>query len=200
MYVQCFSLSFQVWEKNSKNSSSIPTLQTENVLAATPQAKADLLSTTFEMNSVTPLSEDDVLPVPPQECPVALLCSEDDIIRLFSNLHTTKSTSPDSISGLMLKNTALAVPPLVTHLFNMSISNSTVPDSWKTSLIVPIHKQGHKSNPRNYRSISLLSIIIKVLEWHIYEKLCNFLSISDQQWGFLTGSSTTGAILSAVND
>ena len=49
-------------------------VQTENVLAATPQAKADHLS----RSSVTPLSEDDVLPIPPEECPVALLCSEDD--------------------------------------------------------------------------------------------------------------------------
>ena len=55
---------------------------------------------TFEMNCVTPSSEDNVLPVPPQEFPVALLCSEDDIIRLFSTLDTTKSTGPDSISAL----------------------------------------------------------------------------------------------------
>ena len=48
--------------------------------------------------------------------------------RLLSNLDTTKSTGPDDISALMLKNTALAIAPLVTHLCNILISNGTVPD------------------------------------------------------------------------
>ena len=69
------------------------------------------------MNCVTPLSEDDVLPVPPQEFPVALLCSEDDIIRLLSNLDTTKSTGPDSISALKLKNTAFSCCTIGNTLF-----------------------------------------------------------------------------------
>ena len=49
-------------------------------------------------------------------------------------------------------------------------------------------------SPIHELSTHLLPIISKVLEQHIYEKLSNFLSISDQQWGFLTGRSTTGAL------
>ena len=45
-----------------------------------------------------------------------------------------------------------------------------------------------------------MSIISKVLERHIFEKLCDFLHISDDQWGFLPGRSTTGAVLSALHD
>lgn len=73
-------------------------------------------------------------------------------------------------------------------------------DQWKVSLVIPIHKQGDRANPSDYHPISLLPIISKVLEQHITNKLRSILSISDQQWGFIPGRSTTGAILSAVQD
>ena len=100
----------------------------------------------------------------------------------------------------MLKHTADSITPIITSLFNQSISTGTVPDQWKLSLVVPIHKQGDKSNPSNYRPISLLPIVSKVLEQHIANKLRSILSISDHQWGFMPGRSTTGAILSAIHD
>ena len=173
------------------------------MIASSPQAKADLLSKSFGRNfntSVAPLTIGDIVTVSPDECPSGILCTEDDIVRLLSDLDTTKATGPDGISALMLKSTALAIAPLVTLLCNLSISHGTVPGNWKTSLIIPIHKQGDASNPGNYRPISLLPIISKVLERHISEKLRSFVTISDQQWGFLPGRSTTGAILSAVHD
>ena len=75
-----------------------------------------------------------------------------------------------------------------------------VPDSWKTLLITPVPKQGDLSDPNSYRPISLLPVISKVLEHIIFEKLCLQLNISDQQWGFLPGRSTIGAILSTIHN
>ena len=102
---------------------------------------------------------------------------------------TSLGCSPTWISRLwclMLKSTALAIATPVTLLCNLSISNGTVPGNWKISLIIPIHKQGDASNPGNYHPISLLSIISKVLERHIFEKLCEFVTISDKPVGFPT--------------
>ena len=48
--------------------------------------------------------------------------------------------------------------------------------------------------------MSLLPIISKILERYIFEKLCTFLYISDNQWGFQAGKSSIGAVLSAVHD
>lgn len=124
----------------------------------------------------------------------------DEIETLLTCLDTTKATGPDGISATMLKNTATSIAPIVTQLCNMSIRSGIVPESWKTSVIVPIHKQGDSANPGNYRPISLLPIISKVLERHIFNKLLGFLSISDKQWGFLARRSTTGAILSAIHN
>ena len=111
----------------------------------------------------------------------------------------------DKISARMLKETVSSITPMITAIFNMSLSTgiATCPDSWKSSLIVPVPKSGDLSNPGNYialRPISLLLIVSKLLEKHICDPLCGLLDISDQQWGFQACKSTTNAILSATNE
>ena len=191
----------------TRNISEIPILKKGNRVATTPEAKATLLGETFcnNFNSSSPsLSHDDLILMPrsPDTPRIYsdLLCTESEIFDLLASLDISKATGPDGISARMLKYTAETITPIITSLFNQSILTGTVPDLWKLSLVVPIHKQGDKSNPGNYRPISLLPIISKVLEQHIAEKLRSILSISDQQWGFLPGRSTTGAILSAIQD
>ena len=70
---------------------------------------------------------------------------------------------------------------------------------WKTSLVIPIPKSGNSSDPGNYRPISLLPIVSKVLEVHVCYLLKDYVSISDEQWGFQQGKSTTNAILSVTS-
>ena len=74
--------------------------------------------------------------------------------------------------------------PAITKLFNL--------------------KQGSRSDPANYCPISLLSILSKLLEKHtqccLLEHLQEYSPISDKQWGFSKGKSTTGAVLSAVEN
>ena len=66
----------------------------------------------------------------------------------------------------------------MTHyVFNQSISTGQVPSGWKSSLVVPVPKTSdHLQNPNNYRPISLLSILSKVLEKHIYSLIVDFLA------------------------
>ena len=89
---------------------------------------------------------------------------------------------------------------MIIVIFNMSLSTGTCPDSWMSSLIVPVPKSGDSSNPGNYRPISLLPTVSKLLEKHICDLLCEHLDISDQQWGFQACKSTPNAILSATNE
>ena len=190
----------------SRNSSEIPTLKSNNVTVATNDAKATMLSHTFCQNfnkSALPLTHADVIPIPRTSHTYIdsnLLCTEPEVFDLLASLDISKATGPDGISAQMLKYTAESITPIITALFNQSISMGIVPDQWKISLVVPIHKQGERADPSNYRPISLLPIISKVLEQHIASKLRSILSISDQQWGFMPGRSTTGAILSAMHD
>ena len=102
----------------------------------------------------------------------------------------------------MLKETAYTIAPVLSALFNKLILSQigTVPDSWKLSLITPVPKHGKLSDPNNYCPISLLPIVSKVLEHIIFNKLCDHLSITDHQKGFLPGRSTTDTILSAIQE
>ena len=71
------------------------------------------------------------------------------------------------------------------------------------SNIVPIPKLGDSANPKNYRPISLLSILSKIFERHIrcllMEHVIKRNLISESQWGFLSGRSTTAALLSVTD-
>ena len=108
-----------------------------------------------------------MLPMPPYPCPDEFLCPEEKTYHLISSLDVNKASGLDKISARMLKGTAPLITPMITALFNMSLSTGIFPNSWKSSLIVPIPKPGDSSNPGNYRPISLLPIVSKLLEKHV---------------------------------
>ncbi len=99
------------------------------------------------------------------QIPLNNRCTEDEVFNLLSNLDTTKANGPDGISAKMLKATAETITPM---LFNLSIKNCELPYDWKLAHVTPIPKSNDKSDPLNYRPISLLSILVKLLEKHNY--------------------------------
>ena len=120
------------------------------------------------------------------------------------SLDSTKSNGPDGISAKMLKGVAGSVTPVLVHLFNLSISNATVPSTWKASRIVPIPKDSTQNpTPSNFRPISLLSVTSKLLERVIYSRIQSFVEtthpVAANQWGFLPGKSTTHVLVYAVH-
>ena len=78
-----------------------------------------------------------------------------------------------------------------------SINSGTIPSGWKTHKITPVHKSGDKTSVTNYRPISLLCIISKVLERLIYDKIIDLVasSLIRLQFGFQRGSSTLQQLL-----
>ena len=182
----------------NKQQSSIPTLVTDT-------EKADLLKCYFSEcfnHSQPPLNSDCYQVLVPESCPHDLLCTEDDVYELLSCIDTTKSNGPDGISARMLKFTASSITPAITKLFNLSIKLGKLPSEWKAARINPIPKQGSRSDPEKYCPISLLSILSKLLHIQrcLLEHLQEYSPISDKQWGFSKGKSTTGAVLSAVEN
>ena len=82
---------------------------------------------------------------------------------------------------IMLKNTAESITPSLTTLFNMSIQHCCFPSAWKLANVVPIPKTlAIKSSPASCRPISLLLIVSKVPEKHIYFYLLNHVNESVQ--------------------
>ena len=105
---------------------------------------------------------------------------------------------------MMLRRTVDAVVPSLTKLFNLSLTSGAFPEAWKLARIVPVPKSGDMSSPSNYRPISILSIVSKLLERHVYQLLFQHLRtnypISSKQWGFLPGRCTSSALLTVTHD
>ena len=105
----------------------------------------------------------------------------------------------------MLKSTALAIAPSLTKLFNMSIATGYFPPTdWKCARITPIFKASDPSLPKNYRPISILPVVSKLLEQHVHSLVFKHLHescpISPYQWGFLPRRSTTSALCTLIHD
>ena len=103
----------------------------------------------------------------------------------------------------MLRATATSITPAVTQLFNISLKENYQQTGKLHLLATPIPKSGDKSDPNNYRPISLLSILSKLHEKHIYSYIMESVEeqslVSEKQWGFMKGKSTTGALLTALS-
>jgi len=196
-------------KKLSTSSPSIPTLSLDGSVASSESEKATMLNQFFSSclkRSVPPLDSSDIdrLQVDSDQCPPELLCSEEEIMELLQTLDTSKASGLDDISTRMLKETASAIAPSLTTLFNYSVQNGVIPDEWKCSNIVPIPKSSHKALACNYRQISLLSTVSKILEKHIYNLVFAHVEtscpLSPSQWGFLPGRSTGSALLTVTDE
>ena len=110
----------------------------------------------------------------------------EEVYQVLSILQTKKACGPDGIGPSVLQACASPLTPILHHLFSLSLKNGVVPTEWKLHAIAPVFKSGDKSNVKNYRPISPLSNISKVLERLVYKKVLDYYSssISHYQFGF----------------
>ena len=124
--------------------------------------------------------------------------SEDEVRDLIKCINISKSTGPDKVSPRLLKEAGGTIVPSLTKLFNMSLRLSKVPRSWKLANVLPLFKKGSNSDLNNYRPVSLLSCVSKLLERVIFKHLFNYLRtnmlLSKDQSGFQPGDSTTNQL------
>lgn len=128
------------------------------------------------------------------------LFTEAEVLSTLKNCKLKKSFGPDNISSKLLILTSTHIAKPLAHIFNHSITTSTFPDSWKKALVTPIPKHPNPSYV-DYRPISLLSIISKLFEKLILNKLKKQLlnNYGHLQFGFCPGESSTSAILWILN-
>ena len=83
---------------------------------------------------------------------------------LVSSLRVNKATGPDGISARLLKEACPEIVPSLTDIINLSIWYGYFPDQWKISKGLPLYKEDIKSDPNNYRPISILPVVSKIIE------------------------------------
>ena len=123
----------------------------------------------------------------------------------MSQLPPTKfiATGIDKISSKILKLAAPAISSSLTYIFNQAITLCTFPDEWKMARVSPLNKNGQINLPGNYRPISVLLAVSKVMERILYDQLYDYLTkfqlLNDCQFGFRKSHSTATALLDCTN-
>ena len=108
--------------------------------------------------------------------------------KAITNLDSSKVSGPDCILVGVLKNFEPELSYILAKLFIMCLKESCFPDCWKVSSVVPVFKNvGKRSTAKNCRPVSLLSVVSKVFEKivnnRIVDHLENFDLFSDFQYG-----------------
>ena len=93
-----------------------------------------------------------------------LTTSTDNVLKLLEEINPSKATGLDNIAGKFLKDGATALAEPITELCNLSILQSKFPDGCKQAKLKPLFKKGSKDDPKNYRPISLLPQLSKLLK------------------------------------
>ena len=120
-----------------------------------------------------------------------------EVYDALSSLDPNKASGIDDIPPRILRLCADALYRLLYNLFTISLRYGIVPTGWKVHKIVPVFKADDPSSVKNYRPISLLSNISKVLEHLVFNKIISHVntSISPLQFGFTENSSTLQQML-----
>jgi hypothetical protein len=133
-------------------------------------------------------------------CPI----SEEDVLQLLSSIDANKATGVDEINGKMLRATASGISNSLTILFNASLSTGVLPTERKKALVTPVPKRNPAEIFIDYRPISVLPVVSKVLERLVNTQLFAYLSnngiLHPEQYGFRPGHSTEDVLISMVEE
>ena len=190
-----WALAAQVTGK--KKQTVIPDLidaQSSSVVSSS-SGKASLLDRFFvsqthlNIGSATPDTAS--LPSNPENM-TSLHITPSKVFDILRHLPVNKAGGLDGITPRLLRICAPGIAVSLAELINRSFCDCAFPRAWKKALVIPVFKRGDKSNPTNYRPISLLSAVGKVAERVLFNAVYPFISaqLSDCQSGFRKKDST----------
>ena len=112
----------------------------------------------------------------------------------LKKLKRKKATGIDQLPSGMLKDCAKHISQPLCYIINLSLKMQTIPTLWKIAKITPLFKSGNPDLPENYRPISVLPVLSKVLERAVHCQLSTYLEenflLSTSQYGFRKHRST----------
>ena len=133
--------------------------------------------------------------IPPITC--------DQVVSFISRFDASKATGIDGLGPRIIKLAAHVIAPSITKLINRSIITGIFPSQLKLAKVFPIYKGETKSDPSNYRPISILPTISKIFEKHINHHLMGYLNkyklIHESQSGFGQKHSCQTALVNLID-
>ena len=212
---QCKGNSAGLWktlnEKTSRDnkSGSVPTcISSDGVLHSKPQPVANVLNNYFtsigtklanalknQCNSLGRYSSPETM----SSFVFKFSDIQEHFVRKYlASLKTKRAIGLDKISSRLLKDSADAITTSLTFLYNRSLSSAVFPSIWKMGKVVPIFKSGDRTNTSNYRPITILPVLSKIIEKAVHMQLYTFLKennlLAREQFGFRPNLSTEVAL------
>ena len=131
---------------------------------------------------------------PPPDTDLNAEFTVEEVEYRIKRLHNSRACGADFVRNEMLKSCPRGLIKIFTRLFNVILGNSLIPEEWCLGIIMPLHKSGDRSNPDNYRGITLLSCLGKLFSALLNNRLQKFLDknegLTESQAGFRAGYST----------
>ena len=138
-----------------------------------------------------------------QEMPI-IEFSIEKIKKAIRKLKKNKSPGPDNIHPRFIKEGMEQLAEPLKIIFEHSFSFGEIPMDWSLAFITAIYIKGNKSDPGNYRPVSLTSIVCKLMETIIREDIMRHMKtnklFSQKQFGFLPGRSTVLQLIKVIDD
>ena len=119
---------------------------------------------------------------------------------MMKTFNLNKAIGPNSIPVIVLKEIKKEISEPLSTLINLSFDTGDFPNCLKLAKVIPVYKKGDQQECNNYRPISLLSNISKLIEKLLYNRLYKFLNqnkcLFNYQFGFGNHHSTNHALIS----
>ena len=118
---------------------------------------------------------------------------------MLRSLDISKSAREDKISGKFLRDAAEGISSPITYIMNLSLTSATVPEDLKLARGLPIYKKGNINDEGNYRPVSSLPVVSKVLDRIVYKQMHSYLEQNNLMYalqsGFRSAHSTDTALI-----
>ena len=125
------------------------------------------------------------------------------VFKKLRKLKVNKSPGPDKIHPRVLHEIAKSISIPVAIIYSTSLRTKKLPSEWKIANVSAIYKKGNKSQAGNYRPVSLTSVLCKVVESIIRDKVIEHMKdnnlFTDKQFGFISGRSTMLQLLKVLD-
>ena len=178
-----------------KNPSIPPIIKLNETIAESSEDRANLFNSFFQ--SVFTKKKQSITPDHTKREVNDIQITEKKIKTVLESLLLNKSTGPDNIGNIVLKNCCKSLPKSLLLLYKTVMNKSVYPSYWKISQVSPVFKEGNKADVSCYRPISLLCCISKVFEKilfdHLYEHSRH--KLHENQFGFRRQRSAVAQLL-----
>ena len=118
----------------------------------------------------------------------------EETTKIVSKFNPNKSPGHDGIGNFIIKKVIHEISEPLTDIFNLSLSTGIVPYELKIAKVIPIYKKDDAEIFSNYRPVSVLPCLSKILERLVFNRCLKFINqnniLHEKQFGFRSNHST----------